>query len=121
MATIVHFDISADEPERAKAFYEKLFDWKMEKLPGPMDYYMIATKGIDGAQGIGGGMAKRDAGQQPGIINYIGVLSIDKTLEQVAASGGTVLMPVQPVPGYGLLAICADTEGNMFGVFEEKK
>ncbi|MFC1938880.1 VOC family protein [Chloroflexota bacterium] len=33
MPTIVHFDISADDVERAKKFYEGLFDWKMEQPP----------------------------------------------------------------------------------------
>ena len=40
MATIIHFDVSADNPMRAKGFYEKLFDWKFELLPGPMNYYL---------------------------------------------------------------------------------
>lgn len=27
-------------------------------------------------------------------------------------------MPYTPVPGYGALAICTDTEGNRFGLWE---
>ncbi len=120
MATLVHFDISAEDTERARAFYKKLFNWQIEKLPGPMDYYMIRTMDLHGNAGIAGGMAKRDAGRASGIINYIGVASIDATLKQVDELGGKILMPVQAVPGYGLLAICEDTEKNVFGVFEER-
>lgn len=119
MATIVHFNISAADTERAKAFYEKLFDWKIEKLP--MDYYMIGTDDLQGKPGIGGGMTKRGAGDEAGIVNYIGVASIDTTLGQITELGGKILQPKQEVPGYGLLALCADTENNVFGVFEERQ
>ena len=32
MPTIAHFDIPADDTERAKDFYEKLFGWKIEAM-----------------------------------------------------------------------------------------
>ena len=84
-----------------------------------MDYYMIGTSDLHGKPGIGGGMSKRTEGGNTGIVNYIGVESIDETLKQVVALGGKILQPVQPVPGYGSLAVCSDTEHNIFGVFEE--
>jgi catechol 2,3-dioxygenase-like lactoylglutathione lyase family enzyme len=34
MPTIVHYEIPADDVERAKKFYSDLFGWKMEKWPG---------------------------------------------------------------------------------------
>jgi predicted enzyme related to lactoylglutathione lyase len=37
MPTITHFDISADNIERAKNFYHKLFGWKIEKSSGPIE------------------------------------------------------------------------------------
>ncbi len=119
MSTIVHFDISVHDAERAKAFYEKLFDWKITKLPGPIDYYMIGTNDLQGKPGIGGGISGRDESSAGGIVNYIGVNSIDDTIMHVVELGGTVLQAKQAVPGYGLLAICTDPEKNVFGVFEE--
>jgi predicted enzyme related to lactoylglutathione lyase len=59
MSTIVHFNIGVEDIDRAKTFYEKLFDWKIEKLPGPMDYYEIKTFDDDGSESLGGGMAQR--------------------------------------------------------------
>lgn len=120
MATIVHFDISADDTGRAKAFYEQLFGWKIEKI-GPMDYYMISTNDLEGKPGLGGGMAKREAGSHMGVTNFIGVASIDTTLEQITQLGGKVMSQPQPVPGYGIMALCRDTEDNVFGIFEEAK
>jgi predicted enzyme related to lactoylglutathione lyase len=36
MSTTVHFDVSVGDIKRAKDFYEKLFDWKIEKMQGPI-------------------------------------------------------------------------------------
>ena len=46
-ASIVWFEIPADNVERAKKFYGDLFGWKIEKFPGPMDYWHIDTGGAD--------------------------------------------------------------------------
>lgn len=120
MATIVHFDIAADEPERARAFYEKLFGWTFTRMPPPMDMYqLIATRDLDGASGIGGGMTKRDVPGQGGITNYHGVASIEASLQQVAALGGSAVTGRLTVPGFGHMAVCLDTEGNPFGLFQE--
>ena len=121
MAAIVHFDISADNQIRAKEFYEKLFDWKFQLLPGPMNYYLIDTKDLEGKRGIGGGMAKRENSQQAGITNFIGVASIDDSVKKVNELGGVIIQPKQVLPGWGFLALCTDTENNLFGLFQEDK
>ena len=59
MTTIVHFDIAAEDIQRAKTFCEKLFNSKIEPIPGSMEYYKIATKDEKGKEGIAGGMGKR--------------------------------------------------------------
>ena len=71
MTSIVHFEIPADDIQRAKTFYSDLFGWRMESMPG-MDYTMIDTFGAPG-----GGMMKRMHPEQQ-IINYIGVPSVDE-------------------------------------------
>jgi predicted enzyme related to lactoylglutathione lyase len=121
MATIVHFDISADDPERAGKFYETLFGWKITWLPGPTNYYLAETKDLKGNPGVGGGIAKRESGQQASITNFIGVTSINETIDQVTKCGGKVIQKKQPVPGWGHIAVCTDTENNIFGLFEEDK
>ena len=118
MPTIVHFDVPVDDTERAKKFYEALFGWKIEKMPGPMEYYGIMTTNEQGEEAVGGGMAKREA-QSDSITNYIGVPSIDEYMEKVEKLGGEVIMPKTPIPGYGFLAVCLDTEKNKFGLWQE--
>ena len=53
MGRVVHFEIHAENPQRAIAFYQGLFGWEITKWDGPMDYWMIRTgpkeqMGIDG-------------------------------------------------------------------------
>ena len=116
MSTIVHFDVPAENIERAKKFYSVLLGWKFESYPG-MEYNMVTTTDLDGAFGIGGGMGKRmDPSQH--IVNYFGVKSIDASLQQVRSLGGSILMNKMAVPQMGYLANCQDTEGNMFGLWE---
>lgn len=46
--TIVHWEIPANEIEKLKTFYEKLFDWKFIYSPIPgMDYWVIHTVPTD--------------------------------------------------------------------------
>lgn len=117
MATIVHFDVPAEDMERAKNFYSKLFNWKIERMPGPMEYYGITTTDEKGQDSIGGGMGKKGEENQS-ITNYIGVDSIDDTIPKVEQLGGKVIMPKTVIPGYGFLAVCLDTENNKFGLWE---
>lgn len=120
MATIVHFDIPADEPARARSFYAALFGWKFNVPPGYPDFSLIETTGPDGRPGIGGGLGRRG---EPGqtITLYFGVEGLESYLPKVRSAGGTIVMPPTVVPGYGVLAICMDTEGNRFGLWEETR
>ncbi|MFC6974371.1 VOC family protein [Halomicroarcula sp. GCM10025709] len=123
MARVVHFDIEADDPDRAIAFYHDVFGWEFEKWDGPIDYWMIST-GEGDEPGIDGGLARRD-GPAPGddgasstYTCTIGVDDIDGVLESVAEHGGRVADEAETIPGVGRLASCHDTEGNRFGVME---
>jgi predicted enzyme related to lactoylglutathione lyase len=59
MSRVIHFDLSAKNPERASTFYSNIFDWKIEKFDGPDDYWVITT-GSDDEPGINGGLMSRD-------------------------------------------------------------
>jgi predicted enzyme related to lactoylglutathione lyase len=120
MPTIVHFDIASDDPQRAKKFYESLFDWEMAGPPGMTDYYLIETEDLKGNRGVGGGLGKRGEPSQR-ITSYIGVDNIEKFSNKVAELGGKVVQPKMTVPGWGYLSLCMDTEGNAFGLWQDDK
>jgi uncharacterized protein len=111
MSSIVHFEIPADDIQRAKAFYSNLFGWKIEGIQG-MDYMMIDVFGAPG-----GGMMKRMHPDQQ-ITEYIGVSSVDEYAAKVEKLGGKIIVPKKAVPGMGYFVICMDTENNAFGIWE---
>ncbi|MEH6747437.1 MAG: VOC family protein [Maribacter arcticus] len=118
MASIIHFDISAEDVLRAKSFYENLFGWKIEKFPyGPTEYYLIETLAKTGEKGIGGGIAKREKSGQH-ITNFIEVDSIDEAIAKVMELGGEIVEPKSMISNIGYIAGCNDTEGNSFGLME---
>lgn len=116
MPRVIHFEIAADDPLRAKAFYEQVFGWKIDKWEGPMDYWLITT-GPSGEPGIDGGLGKRSE-PGSGTENTIGVDSVDEYLAKIVAHGGKVIRPKAAVPGIGWLAYCEDSEGNRFGLMQ---
>lgn len=115
MSRVIHFEIPAENPERAAAFYKKAFGWKIEKWPGPMEYWMVDT-GDSGAPGINGGLLRK--GDVTSTTNTIGVESLENAIAAVKRAGGQEIMPKTPIPGVGYFAYCQDTEGNLFGVME---
>jgi len=117
-AGIVWFEIAADDVKRAKAFYGKLFGWKITAFPGPKEYWHIDTGGPD-ASPDGGLMARCHPEQR--ITSYISVESVDKAMAKVEKLGGKVCSPKTPVPGMGYFAMCVDTEQNTFAVWEMNK
>ena len=61
MSKVIHFEIPADDPERAVTFYKNVFDWEIQKWEGPMDYW-LATAGPDDELGINGAIMPRGEG-----------------------------------------------------------
>ena len=116
MPRVVHFVIPAADPDRAVAFYGKVFGWKFDKWGGPSEYWLINT-GAEGTPGINGGMMKKPGGITC-TTNTIGVDSVDSAVAAVTKAGGKLVMPKTPIPGVGYFAYCEDTEGNMFGVMQ---
>jgi len=116
MARVVHFELPADDPERAIKFFESVFGWGITKWPGPADYWLVQT-GETGEAGINGGITRR-SDFMTSTVNTIDVASLDDVMEKIVAHGGQVLAPRMPVAGVGYLAYCRDTEGNIFGVMQ---
>lgn len=121
MYRVVHFEIHAENPERAIKFYGECFGWKFRKFDGPIEYWTIST-GDPTKPGIDGGLTRRRGvidGQA--VIAYpcvIAVDDIDKIMEKVSTSGGIIVVPKSHIPGVGWLFYSKDTEGNIFGVIQ---
>ena len=116
MARVIHFELAADDPERATEFYQNVFGWQIQKWDGPQDYW-LATTGAPGTPGIDGAIMRRDPGM-PAVVNTIDVESLDNMIATVTANGGTVVAPKMTIPHVGYFAYCKDTEGNTFGMMQ---
>ena len=132
MPTTVHFEIPADNIERAKRFYTGIFRWKIEKWSSintddsqltspatgqPIEYWTITTTDDKGNKALGGGMMRRQMPEHQ-VTNYIGVESVDEYSSKVEKLGGKLAAPKHAVPGMGYFALCLDTENNAFAIWE---
>ena len=121
MSNVCYFEIPVDDMSRAQAFYGQLFQWKFEKMSGATpescDYWSIET-GTPNEPGVAfGGIMKRQS-EAHRMTQYIRVPSIDTSIQQVQAFGGTIIMPKTSVPDKGYFAICLDPEQNAFGLWQ---
>lgn len=123
MARVVHFEIQAEDPERAAVFYTAVFGWEIMRWNGPQDYWLITT-GQSPEPGIDGAIMRRRGGPplegQPmnGFVNTMDVASVDEVSKLVLEKGGKIVVPKTSVPDVGWLVYCKDTEGNIFGLME---
>jgi predicted enzyme related to lactoylglutathione lyase len=122
--TIVHFEIPADDPDRASKFYQELFGWEIQKFvsEGAPEYWIVRTVPTDAEgkptrPGVNGGIMRRMSPGQPPV-NYIGVDRVDEFVRKAERLGATVLMPKTPVPGMGWFAQIKDPDGNAFAIWE---
>jgi uncharacterized protein len=124
MGRVVHFEIHAEKPERAIAFYKGMFQWEFHKWEGPMEYWLIKT-GPDDKPGINGGLMTRHGPiNGDSVIAYVCTVdtkSVDEAVASITKLGGSIALPKMPIPGIGWLAYGKDTEGNIFGVMQADK
>ncbi|MFZ3019996.1 MAG: VOC family protein [Minisyncoccia bacterium] len=117
---VIHFEIQADNIERARDFYKKAFGWQIEKYKGeaPMEYFMVMT-GNDDEPGINGGMYQRPTDNQAKMFDCtIQVDNIDVAIEAVKSNGGTITIGKNELPNVGFFARAVDTEGNTFAIMQ---
>ena len=128
MRKVVHFEIPADDLDRAKNFYSSVFSWKLDSvpMPGGGEYTSVLTTPVDeqtqlptepGA--INGGMFSRSESLDVNSpVITIDVDAIDDALDQVEANGGTLVTPRTEIEGMGAFAYFKDPEGNVVGLWE---
>jgi predicted enzyme related to lactoylglutathione lyase len=122
MPRVIHFEIQAEKPDRAIAFYRDIFGWKFERYPHA-EYWLIRT-GDATQPGIDGGLLPR-RGAKPeasaavnAFVCTLDVDAIDRYVARVVASGGAQVVEKMAVPDVGWLAYCKDCEGNIFGLMQ---
>jgi hypothetical protein len=132
-APVVHFEIQAEDPERALAFYRDVFDWSTYAPPGLEGQYWLVfptgekpekVVGKGPSEGIGGGVLLRRGGPPAdgaAVNAYVCVLQVkdlEKTQVAFVARGGRIATQTTEIPGVGRVFYGKDTEGNIIGVLQ---
>jgi hypothetical protein len=125
---VVHFEIQAEQPERAVEFYSKVFGWDIKKWEGgQLEYWVVMTGGKDEPGGINGGILRRRGSApttgQPvnAYVCTLNVSSYDEYAAKIEANGGKNVAPKMALVGMAWLGYFVDTEGNIFGIHQEDK
>ena len=112
---VMHFELIANQPEKLKDFYARLFGWRREEFPD-IGYAYLHT---DAGKGIDGGLGSPAGGLAPGLTVYVQVDDLEKALARARELGaGKVLQEPGEVPGVGRFAVFADPEGNRIGLWK---
>jgi len=125
MSRVVHFEIQADDMERAKAFYAAVFAWSFQDYSQVTNstYWGVVT-GPEDQPGINGGLLQRPApapteGQGTNsFVCTIAVSDYDETERRILDAGGKVALPKMALKGMAWQGYYLDTEGNTFGIHQ---
>jgi predicted enzyme related to lactoylglutathione lyase len=114
----VHVELSTTDLDKAKTFYGKLFDWKLEDVPMPGGSYTLIGVG----QGTGGGMMKQSIPGAPSSwLAYVEVDDIAAATQKAKSLGATVMTDVTEVKDMGWLSLITDPTGAALGLWKSKK
>lgn len=115
-AQLSHFAIYIDDPERAKSFYQSVFDWGFQSY-GQEDFLQIKSNDQPDAPLIGAIQSRKYSPIPEKVLGYectIAVADLDSTIEKVQENGGQVVLSKSAIPFVGWIAKFTDTEGNLF-------
>jgi len=114
----VHVELHTSDVKRAKEFYSKLFDWKLQDMPMPggSTYTMINV-----GTGTGGGMTVNQApGVPPHWMAYVGVDDVRASTKKAKDLGAKVVVDVMEVGEHGIMSVIADPTGATLAMWQAK-
>jgi predicted enzyme related to lactoylglutathione lyase len=108
---VIHVEIRSEDPDATRTFFGDLFGWKVASEGGFPGYTFIDT-GVEGLPytAIGPRQAAEDE-----VLFFVGVEDVAATLNKAEELGGTIVQPVQQVPGTSF-GVFADAQGHRVGV-----
>lgn len=117
------FEIYVDDMNRAKNFYEKVFQRPLGKLDTPTEELeMYSFNGTFGAYGANGAIVKMNGMKAGGssVINYFACEDCEIEQSRIVEAGGKVEKSKFSIGPYGHISLVYDTEGNMIGLHSMK-
>jgi predicted enzyme related to lactoylglutathione lyase len=115
------FEIYVQDINRAKTFYESVFQLTLNRLNNP-ELEMWAFPMEMGRWGAGGALIKMDGKDSGGnsTIIYFACEDLSVELGRVAEAGGQIHKSKFGIGEYGFIALVVDTEGNIIGLHSLK-
>jgi predicted enzyme related to lactoylglutathione lyase len=108
-------ELHTTDPNAARGFYARLFDWKLEQLETPSGAYTT----IDVGAGTGGGLMTQMAPGAPSAWQvYVAVEDVEKATQKAVALGARLQVPKTEVKGHGWFSVLADPTGATFALWE---
>ncbi|KEF43335.1 MAG: lactoylglutathione lyase [Cyanobium sp. CACIAM 14] len=117
---VIWFELYVTDMDRARRFYETVFDLKLEPLPDAgMEYWTFPMD--DDGVGAGGALAKMEGMAPGGGGTLVYFTCADCALEEsrVEAAGGRVIKPKMSIGAYGFMSLVLDSEGNAIGLHSQ--
>ncbi len=113
---IVHWELMGEDGDKLAAFYENLFGWKGEGVPGFDKYNMVSADHSGLAGAVGSGNEHMPSYQTM----YVEVDNVDEALGSAVSNGGAIVAPRTVIPGMVTFGLFNDPAGNLVGVVEEE-
>jgi predicted enzyme related to lactoylglutathione lyase len=113
----IHVELNTTDVAKAKSFYGKLFDWKLQDVPLPDGAYTIVEVG----EGTGGGLMKHPIPGAPSTwLAYVLVDDVKAATAKAKSLGAAILKDVTEVPGRGWFSLISDPTGAALGLWQNK-
>jgi len=110
MNTITHFEIAARDPQKAKAFYEHVFGWRISEGERLLEI-------SDQDAGVSGHILPWNYEEPPYVAVYLKVADLQATLDKATEEGARVIVPPTPIPT-GIFGLFLDPEGHPVGLIQ---
>jgi uncharacterized protein len=115
-STLTHFEIYGPVPETLVEFYQNVFGWQVEEMPG-LNYWRIQI-GATETKPLHGGLTYSAIPDLNGFLLYVNVASMDETVAKILTMGGSIVRPKTAVPRTAWVTIVADPAKNIFGIWQ---
>jgi uncharacterized protein len=112
------FEIYVQDMKRAKAFYESVFEVKLDLLNESGPELWAFPPAVTDKYGASGSLARMEGVASGGnsTVVYFSCADCEVEAKRVVEAGGKLLKEKFPIGRYGYVALGFDTEGNLFGL-----
>ena len=107
---VAYFEVGSRDHQTLVDFYRELFGWSVQQIAD--GYALIDTQA---GGGLNGGIGRSGEGS-PWVSFYVAAEDPQAVLDRAVSLGGSSLVPLTEIPGFGTFAMFNDPDGNAVGI-----